>query len=78
LDAINWQPGWIPLDKTDPAEFTRRVRAAAAGEAWISDGNYSKVHQTPIERATHLVWLDYARAVALRRVIGRSVIRPVR
>jgi adenylate kinase family enzyme len=72
LDAINWQAGWIPLDKTEPGEFVRRVEAVAAAPAWASCGNYSTVRDRLLRRATHVVWLDYPRTVIMRRVIGRS------
>ena len=29
LDAINWQPGWVGLNATDPEEFKRRPRDRA-------------------------------------------------
>lgn len=40
LDAINWQPGWRDLSGQDPEEFRRRVSAALAADAWVSDGNF--------------------------------------
>jgi adenylate kinase family enzyme len=72
LDAINWQAGWTDLNTSDPAEFVRRVETAVASDAWISDGNYSRVRPMLWKRATHLVWLDYDRSVIMRRVIRRS------
>ncbi len=77
LDAINWQAGWRALDKDDPAEFRRRVAEAAAGDGWVSDGNYATVRDDLWARGTHLVWLDYERGVIMRRVIARSVMRAV-
>lgn len=59
LDAINWQPGWRDLAGQDPEEFRRRVSAALAADAWVSDGNYRKARDLVLARATHLVWLDY-------------------
>lgn len=41
LDALNWEPGWVGLNETDPAEFERRIGAATAGDAWIVAGSYS-------------------------------------
>ena len=38
LDALNWLPGWVGLDKTDPAALVRRFEAATAGEAWVVAG----------------------------------------
>jgi adenylate kinase family enzyme len=76
LDAINWQAGWRDLNTHDPEEFQRRVAAALSGDTWVSDGNYgAAVGPTTLNRATHLVWLDYERPVIMRRVIWRSLVR---
>ncbi|WP_293680788.1 hypothetical protein [uncultured Phenylobacterium sp.] len=72
LDAINWQPGWTDLNQGDPEEFRRRVAEAVADEAWVSCGNYAKVRDILFGRATHLVWLDYPKAVVMARVLRRS------
>ncbi len=77
IDALNWLPGWVALNATDPVELQRRVDAATAGEAWVSDGNYSSVRDLLWSRSTHLVWLDYPRHVVMRRVILRSVRRAI-
>ncbi len=75
LDAINWQAGWRDLNTHDPDEFVRRATAAAAGETWAVDGNYGLVRPALWARATHLIWLDYSRAVIMPRVIRRSLAR---
>ncbi|HEX5380024.1 MAG TPA: hypothetical protein VFW47_15715 [Phenylobacterium sp.] len=75
LDAINWQADWRDLNLHDPDEFVRRVEAAIAPAAWVSDGNYGLVRPRIWARATHLVWLDYDRSVIMPRVIGRSLAR---
>jgi adenylate kinase family enzyme len=75
LDALNWQPGWRDLNSHDPEEFRRRVALAAAGEAWVSDGNYGRVRDLILARATHLVWLDYPRWLVMTRVFRRSLSR---
>ena len=72
LDAINWQAGWRDLNSHDPAEFRRRVADAVAGDAWACCGNYSKVRDLVLARATHVVWLDYPRALVMARVLKRS------
>ena len=77
LDAINWQPGWVDLGKTDPNEFVRRVEAVVAGPGWVVDGNYNAVRPAILRRATHLVWLDYERSVIMPRVIRRSFLRAI-
>ena len=75
LDALNWQAGWRDLVRNDPDEFVRRVTLAVAVDAWVVDGNYGLVREFVWRRATHLVWLDYDRAVVMYRVIRRSLVR---
>ncbi len=76
LDALNWQPGWHALSIEEPERWTAAVAAAIAGEAWITDGNYSQGAMPLIlPRATDVIWLDYARAVIMARVLRRSFLR---
>ena len=77
LDAVNWLPGWRGLHQDDPEEFRRRAAIETADERWICDGNYSVLRQVLWPRATHAIWLDYARPVIMRRVIWRSISRAV-
>ena len=73
LDAINWQPGWRALNADDPVELGRRVDQATQAESWVLDGNYGSALGTLVPgKASHLVWLDYDRAVVMARVIRRS------
>ncbi|MFZ5720189.1 MAG: hypothetical protein ACOY5Y_12095 [Pseudomonadota bacterium] len=76
LDAITWQPGWVALHEADPDEFLRRCEAAMAVDAWVSCGNYVR-RPSLLARVTHLVWLDYSRAVVMSRVVRRSFARAV-
>jgi adenylate kinase family enzyme len=75
LDALNWQAGWRDLSRTDPDEFVRRAALAITGDSWVLDGGYALVRDLVWRRATHLVWLDYDRAVIMYRVIRRSLVR---
>jgi adenylate kinase family enzyme len=75
LDAINWQAGWRDLNTFDPETFVRRVEEALAADRWVTDGNYSRVRPLVMARATHVVWLDYPKAVVMARVLRRSVMR---
>ena len=77
LDALNWGPGWVDRSTTDPDDFVRRIDAAVAGDRWVTDGNYRIAMTRILPRATHIIWLDYSRAVVMRRVIQRSFIRAV-
>ena len=76
IDAINWQAGFRDLNTHDPEEFKRRIAAAVAADAWVTDGNYgANAGPLILGRATHLIWLDYDRPVVMRRVIWRSFLR---
>jgi len=77
LDALHWDPGWRALTRTDLGEFVRRVAAATAGDAWVVDGNYAMVREVTWGQATHLIWLDYGRALIMWRVIRRTGVRLV-
>ncbi|MBO1080205.1 AAA family ATPase [Roseomonas haemaphysalidis] len=74
LDALFWEAGWQPAR---PEVFAARVCDATAGPDWVVDGNYSAMRPHVWHRATHLLWLDYARAPIMLRVIRRSALRAV-
>ena len=70
LDSVFHQPGWVPLPRE---EFRRRVAAAAAGERWVIDGNYtSQVKDLVWARADTVVWLDLPKRTVMRQIIWRS------
>ena len=78
LDALNWRPGWVGLSLEDPDQWKRVVAEAIAGEAWVTDGNYSKGALPQIlPRATDVIWLDFSRAVIMSRVLRRSFVRAI-
>jgi adenylate kinase family enzyme len=72
LHALNWGPGWLNRSAEEPEAFQRLVDDATAADRWVTDGNYRAAMTRTLPRATHLVWLDYPRAVVMRRVIWRS------
>jgi len=72
LDAIFHLPGWTELPE---AEFRVAVAALAGGPGWVIDGNYGAVRDLVWGRADQIVFLDYERALVMRRVIRRSVAR---
>ena len=75
LDAINHLPGW---NERDAEDFRAVVADAVAGEAWVVDGNYrSKLGGLVYDRADTVVWLDYERALVMRRVVSRTLRRIV-
>lgn len=76
LDALNWQPGWKALSIEEPAQWSRMVAEAVAGDGWVTDGNYSKGAMPHIlPHATDVIWLDYSRSVIMARVLRRSFLR---
>lgn len=72
LDALNWMPNWTPRPHE---EFRMMVEQAVAGDAWVSDGNYTKLRDIIWSRATTLVWLDYSFPVVVRRAVSRTLRR---
>jgi adenylate kinase family enzyme len=70
LDVHYWRPGWQP---SDPATWRQRARELAENSEWIMDGNFSETFCLRMPRADTLVWLDYPRAMCLRRVLIRSL-----
>ena len=73
LDAINWQPGWVGLNTTDPDEFERRVREATRGERWVVAGSYRKFSQRTFwSRLDTVVWLDLPLRVVVWRFLRRT------
>lgn len=77
LDALNHEAGWTeaPHDV-----FRERVEAAlaAAPDGWVVDGNYrSRLGSSVLEQADTVVFLDPPFAVALARVLRRTLVRVV-
>jgi hypothetical protein len=54
-----------------------RTAQALAGDAWTTDGNYSKVRDIVWGLADTVVWLDYSLPIVLSRVIGRTLRRTI-
>lgn len=72
LDALHWEPGWrqAPLEV-----FRARVSHALEGDAWVVDGNYSKVRDIVWPRAEGVVWLDHSLPVILYQLLRRTLRR---
>ncbi len=74
LDALNWGPNWTEA----PIEVLRsRVEKALSGDAWVVDGNYSKIRSVVWSRADTIVWLDYPFPVVMGRILHRTIRRVV-
>lgn len=72
LDSLYWLPNWVEREDSD---FRKLVQEAVAHDAWVVDGNYSKVRQTIWPRATAVIWLNYSFALVFRRALVRTVRR---
>ena len=72
LDALHWEPGWVPAP--GPV-FRARVDAALTGDRWVCDGNYHLAREIVWGRANELVWLDYSLGLILFRLLKRTTRR---
>lgn len=74
LDAVFWGPNW---SECPTAEFREVVRKRVASQQWVVDGNYGKVRDILLSRATDAVWLNYSFPVVLWRALSRTCRRIV-
>jgi adenylate kinase family enzyme len=75
LDSVFHQRGWQPLPLED---FRARVAEFAVGDAWVIDGNYSRVQDLVWARADTVVWLDPPRWRVMTQLVPRTLGRMVR
>lgn len=74
LDALHWLPDWQERPRE---EFRDLVSCTLTPDAWVIDGNYSKVRDVVWLRANTVIWLDYPISVIMRRLIVRTFRRSV-
>lgn len=73
LDALNWEPGWVGLNATNPTELERRIFQATAGDGWVVAGSYTAFSQRVFwSKLDTVIWLDLPRGLLVRRVLARS------
>jgi adenylate kinase family enzyme len=72
LDALFWQPNWVPRP---PEEFCALTARALAQGCWVTDGNYGVVRDLVWSRATTVIWLNYVFPLVLWRALTRTVLR---
>jgi adenylate kinase family enzyme len=71
LDVLFWLPGW---KESEPEPFRERLSAAIAGEAWITDGNFTTIAgDLHLGGADTIVWVDQPRILCIRRALLRVV-----
>ncbi len=72
LDALHWGPDWA---MPELEAFREKVAEAVKGEAWVVDGNYSKVRDIVWAKADTVIWLDYSLPLVFWRVLWRTLRR---
>ncbi|SKC41397.1 P-loop NTPase family protein [Krasilnikoviella flava] len=72
LDAMFWGRDWTPRPRDD---FEADARAAIASDAWVIDGNYSRLQEEVWARADAVVWLDPPRWAVMTQVYRRTLAR---
>ena len=73
LDALNWLPGWVGLNETDPLALEKRFRDATAGERWVTSGSYRAIAQRAFWGHTQtIIWLDLPVGLCVWRMLKRS------
>lgn len=69
LDTVFWGPGW---SECPTEEFRERIRSEVEAGRWVIDGNYSKVRDIVLSRATDVIWLNYSFPVVFWRALTRT------
>ena len=73
LDALNWEPGWVGLNDTNPEELERRFREATTSDGWVAAGSYTSFSQRAFwSRLQTVIWLDLPVPQLLWRMLRRS------
>lgn len=72
MDPFYWAPGW---EQRPEAETRALSLAAAAGQAWVFEGNNVETMDARAERADLIVFLDLPRSLRLFRAVWRSLRR---
>ncbi|MEM7554428.1 MAG: adenylate kinase [Cyanobacteria bacterium P01_A01_bin.84] len=74
LDYLYWEPNWVEVSREI---FRQRVAESIKNQAWVIDGNYSKVRDIIWSRADTVVWLDYSFPLVMSRIIKRTLNRVI-
>ncbi|MGN6104427.1 MAG: AAA family ATPase, partial [Kofleriaceae bacterium] len=73
IDGLFHGPNWTPR-----SSFEQDVRDFADHDAWVIEWQYRAARPLLAARAELLLFLDYPRAMVMRRVIARTVRRRIR
>ena len=73
LDAINYEPNWVQVDKEKRDKI---ILEKTAQDKWIIDGNYKATIEERLNRADLVIWLDYSTFTHLKGVFKRFINSP--
>lgn len=73
IDGLFHGPGWVRRPS-----FDEDVRRFIAAPAWVTEWQYRSARAHLAERADLLVWLDLPKAVVMRQVVRRTLVRRLR
>lgn len=68
LDAINYEPNWVEIDKTERDNI---ILSKAQDDKWVIDGNYNKTLKKRFDKADLIIWLDYSTLKQLHGILKR-------
>jgi len=72
LDDIFWGPNW---ETPTRESFEKLVKKELTADSWVSDGNYSRIRNFVLDRATFAVILVLPLPLIIWRLIARSISR---
>lgn len=68
LDAINYEPNWVEIDKTERDNI---IFSKTQDDKWVIDGNYNKTLKERFDKADLIIWLDYSTLKQLHGILKR-------
>ncbi|UOQ42804.1 hypothetical protein MUN89_12600 [Halobacillus salinarum] len=68
LDTLFWKPGW---KASTIHELKNKQKKFLNKEAWIIDGNYSRVWDERLDQADTIIFLNLPRTLCLLRILNR-------
>ena len=68
LDAINYEPNWVEIDKTERDNI---ILSKAQDDKWVIDRNYNKTLKERFDKADLIIWLDYSTLKQLHGILKR-------
>ena len=73
IDALNWLPGWVGLNETNPDELERRLERATRGDTWVVGGSYTRFAQRTFwPRLDTVIVLELPVPLLIWRTLRRS------